>query len=245
MPAADAVAKTEVFRRKIVKAILKSLAAFGAAALLAGCASAPAPGTTVNNAPKKLPKFEVINHKGAELGQEVPEWVMLDESEIESSAASGDANFARYKDKVLVKVDRTGANLTGVKRLAENMDAAPQIAKMISLRVQNLFAGSEIGDDKNVETYFENVTKNMAEATITGFKKEGDYWTLLKYLETDKEEYHYYVLYSIPTKTLEKLMNDALGQETPETPEKQTAKDRVKALMNSSLPSLSSDQRGL
>lgn len=227
-----------------MKHFAKVLLALAAAALLASCGSAPAPANTP--APtKKGPALEVIEHQGTLRGQDWPAWIDLDEAAIEAAAENGETGFAPYKDKVMFKVERTGANQRGIEVLAENMNAASTVAKMISLRVQNLFSGAEIGDDKNVETYFENVTKTLAEATVTGFKKESSWWVHYKYVESGKEEYRVYMLFSIPKKTIEKLMNDALGQETPESPEKQTAKDRVKAIMQNSLPALTGEQRGL
>ena len=108
---------------------------------------------------------------------------------------------------------------------------------MVSTRVQAKFVGAAAGSpDAEYGRYFEDVVKNVSEATFSGARKENDFWLLKRYFRADgktvdRETYDFYVLVTIDKAILERQINDLLNgvaRDAPLTREQQTAVDRVK-----------------
>ncbi len=190
---------------------------------LIGCASAPAP---QKQEVKAVAKFEIVDHKNATLGGDVPAWASMDEGDLEQ-----DPKFEKF---YVFRFEENGKSLDGVRTWANNFAAQSEIAKLINTRVQQKFAGAQVGDKDKVESYFENVVKTLADAKISGYRKFGDYWVLKRYLKPDgspdREEYVYYVLYTIEKGTLDKLIQDAIAGTAAKTEEEKTAQQRVKEI---------------
>jgi len=83
----------------------------------------------------------------------------------------------------------------------------------------------------------ENVVKSLAQAQLTGFKKEKDFWVQRQFAD-GRLDYSYKVLYSIDKDSVKKLLNDAASGQKADTPEKVSAKDKVKKLIDADLPAL-------
>jgi len=192
----------------------------------------PAPTTAaVVVAPvKAAPKFVIIEHKNAAFGGDVPSWVTAEIVDLES--------LPENKEKYVFIFDGTGENLEGTKLKVNNLNGASEIARYISLRVQAMFVGAQVGDDKTLATYMENIVKSLAQVEVQGFRKVSDYWVQRQFTDSGKTEYVYKVMYTIDKATVKQMLGQAADKQTTETPEKQTAKDRVKKIMEGNLPAL-------
>lgn len=216
--------------KKILGILLVVLGLFA----LASCASQPSV-----EAPKVAESVltpDVLEHKGTALGANVPGWVM---SYIESGA-SGIEKLPEYKGKYVIVLDSEGQSKQGTQTAMDNMDAPVQIARYLSTRVQQKFAGAQVGDRDQLTEYFENVVKTVSEAKFSGFMAGPDWWVYLQYYkpgaksksEVERRIYRVIKLYSIDTavlqKQLEKYLNDVEGA-IAKTPEKQRAIDAVQS----------------
>jgi hypothetical protein len=181
---------------------------------------------------KSVNRPEIIDYKGSEFNATPPQWI---QTYIESDI-SGVEKLDRYKDKYCVVVEMDGKDKEGVMLALSNLKAPVEIAGRVSTRVQQRFAGAQVGDVDKIETYMENVVKVAREATFSGFGKEGETWTYLQYFKTGKKKepdftvYRGYQLWSIDKAILQKQIDAMLnGEAKKETSaEKKTAIDRVK-----------------
>jgi hypothetical protein len=190
--------------------------------VLAGCAGGPP------TAPAEFeePSFKIVEYKNSALGAEVPEWVTMDVGELEDD----------FEDEYIFRFEQTGANLTGVKNIADNMNAPAEVARLVSTRVQQKFAGAQVGDENFVETYFENVVRTVAEAELNGLRKYGDFWVLKEYYDEKgnptERQYEYYTMYRISAAQVDDLIERAISGLDAQTEEEQTARDRVREIMD-------------
>ncbi len=216
--------------KKFLGILLVVLAVFA----LASCASQPSV-----EAPKVAETVltpDVLEHKGTALGANVPAWVM---SYIESGA-SGIEKLPEYKGKYVIVLDSEGQSKQGTQTAMDNMDAPVQIARYLSTRVQQKFAGAQVGDRDQLTEYFENVVKTVSEAKFSGFMAGPDWWVYLQYYkpgaknksEVERRIYRVIKLYSIDTEVLQKQLEKYLTDveaAVAKTPEKQRAIDAVQS----------------
>ncbi len=216
--------------KKILGILLVVLAIFA----FASCASQPSV-----EAPKVADTVltpDVLEHKGTALGANVPSWVM---SYIESGA-SGIEKLPEYKGKYVIVLDSEGQSKQGTQTAMDNMDAPVQIARYLSTRVQQKFAGAQVGDRDQLTEYFENVVKTVSEAKFSGFMAGPDWWVYLQYYkpgaknksEVERRIYRVIKLYSIDTEVLQKQLEKYLTDveaAVAKTPEKQRAIDAVQS----------------
>jgi len=203
---------------------------------LAGCGSKPAP---VEEAPKgeivvetKVYPPKNIEHKKSALGGEVPDWVFEDQMDLEASD--------KYKDYYVFKFDERGESLDGVKAWTRSFVAATEVARMVSTRVMNKFAGAQVRDKNMVETYMEEVAKVLSEAQYAGARKVDDFWVYQQHYKDDgkpdKKLYMYLFLYTVPREQIDAAIARALDEQSgkvkPKTEEEKVARDRVKELFS-------------
>lgn len=217
--------------KKILSVLLVVLAIFA----VASCASQPAPSEGPKVSETVLTP-DILEHKGTALGANVPAWVM---AYIENGP-NGIEKLPEYKGKYIIVLDSEGANKQGTQVAMDNMDAPVQIARYLSTRVQQKFAGAQVGDRDQLEEYFENVVKTVSEAKFSGFMAGPDWWVYLQYYkpgaksktEVDRRIYRVIKLYSIDSallqSQLEKYLNDVEAA-VAKTPEKQRAIDAVQS----------------
>ncbi len=209
------------------------LAALLVASVLAvvGCVQNPPPPPAPM--PTQVP-FEILMHKGSSLGVATPPtWV--------TAALDGPRaveKLADYKDKFVVIVDVTGKDLEGTQLAGQRLNADTEIARFLSIRVKDTFAGAQVGDKDKIETYMERVVKSVAEARFSGFRKESDWWVLIRWYKPDgkktfdKDEYRVMQLYTIDKSILMEQLQKILSGESnnePKTPEKERA---IQAVQN-------------
>lgn len=217
--------------KKILGILLVVLAVFA----LASCASQP----PAEEAPKLAEAVltpDVLEHKGTALGANVPAWVM---TYIENGS-SGIEKLPEFKGKYVIVLDSEGQSKQGTQTAMDNMDAPVQIARYLSTRVQQKFAGAQVGDRDQLTEYFENVVKTVSEAKFSGFMAGPDWWVYLQYYkpgaknksEVERRIYRVIKLYSIDTEVLQKQLEKYLTDveaAVAKTPEKQRAIDAVQS----------------
>ncbi len=182
---------------------------------------------------KAVVKFDVIEHKASAIGGDIPEWVTV----YIYDGNSGVEAMDRYKDKFVFIGEDSGTNLNALRLWAQGFNVAQDLARLVSMRVQAKFAGAAAGSpDDEYGRYFENVVKNVADATISGARKETDFWVFKRYYKADgktvdREVYDYYVLNTIDKESLKKQLDAVLNgtqPDKPQTKEQKAAVDRVK-----------------
>ncbi|MBU0927643.1 MAG: hypothetical protein KKA67_07830 [Spirochaetes bacterium] len=218
-----------------MKKILSVLLVLAAVFAVASCVSQPAPAEGPKPADTVLTP-DVLEHKGTALGANVPAWTM---AYIENGP-SGVEKLPEYKGKYVIVLDSEGASKQGTIAAMDNMDAPVQIARYLSTRVQQKFAGAQVGDRDQLQEYFENVVKTVSEARFSGFMAGPDWWVYLQYYkpgakaktEVDRRIYRVIKIYTIDQDVLknqlDKYLNDAEAA-VAKTPEKQRAMDAVQS----------------
>lgn len=216
--------------KKTIVAISLAVLALSA---LTSCGSAPAPAAEPAKPARVVPKFDVIEHKTMAIGGDIPEWVNIYVQEGNSGVEALD----KFKDMYVFVGEDSGTNLPALRLWVSGFNVQQDLARLVSSRVQAKFAGAAAGSpDAEFGRYFENVVKNVAEATITGARKDSDFWVFKRYYKADgvtvdREVYDVYVLVTIGRDILKKQLDkilDGVVVDTPPTKEQQTAIDRVK-----------------
>jgi hypothetical protein len=206
--------------------VKKFLSILGLAVLLlmafVSCASPPPPPPQEEEPIQASNPYRVIEHKNTMLGGTVPDWATMAIGALEADP--------RFTDNYVFKFEEVGQDLTGVKLLADRMNAPAAIAQQINARVQSKFAGAQVGDNNFVETYFENTVKTISEATISGFRKYDDFWVHREVIETGEREYIYYSLFIIPVQEVDRLIQEAITGQAAVTEEETTARERVREI---------------
>ena len=198
-----------------------------AIAIIAGCASAP------DTEPAEIQEasFRIVEHKNSTLGGNIPDWTSMAVGQLEDDE--------RFDGRFVFRFEETGGDLTGVRNIADNMNAPSEVARLISTRVDQVFAGAQVGDQDFVETYFENVVRTLASAEINGLRKYDDFWVLKEYVNANgssgDREYAYYTLYTIEESIVDELVERAIDNLDAETEEEVTARDRVRQILDGGL----------
>jgi len=200
------------------------------ALVMAGCASTPEPekeSLTKNLPAPVLKRPDILDHKNYKFGRDIPDWVVMDATEIEK--------LPQYQDDYVFKFESPRAqSLQGAELWTRNFTAASQIAQTVRNRVRVKFAGAAVGDMNMVENYMETVVDSLSDAQFSGYQPVADYWIQMRYYRddgtVDEDAYTYYVLYTIPKTTLDRMIRDALdnADQKPATEEEVTARQRVK-----------------
>lgn len=210
------------------------LAVFGL--VLSGCAGkkeAPKPQGEVKVEPQVYPP-KVIEHKLTAFGGNPPEWVFTSQEDQEKSE--------KFKGQYVFIFDETGENLDGLKAWVRSFAATTEVARMVSTRVMNKFAGAQVGDKNQVETYMEEVAKILAVAEYAGARRVDDFWVLQQTYtdkgQPDKKQYRYLLLYSVPREQIDAAIQrslDGAGATKPKTEEESKARERVQQLFSEGL----------
>lgn len=200
------------------------------ALVMAGCASTPDTTSGRVDVQKQVKPFYVVQHQFTKTGGEIPAWVNLDTSDIQA--------LPQYKDKTIFKLEKEGKSVEGVKTLID-LDFNAEVATNISQKIQTKAKGALVGSADRAEAYLEKVTQTTASASISGIKKESQFWTQLQYYKEDGKTpdtgrlvYTVYTLYSVPTTSLTDQITKALtGADTtpPKSDEEKRARELVKA----------------
>lgn len=211
--------------------LLVKAAAFAAASLfVVGCGTTK---TTIKMSKSAAKTPEVIDHKNLKWGKDAPGWVSMERNEIEK--------MEEYKNFYIFKFEsEKSKDLEGAQLWLKNFSATSELARMVSQRIKDVGASAAVGDPEAVERYLEEVSRTVSETELHGFKKESDYWIQRRHFtaagEVEGDFYTVQILYSIPRKTLDKLIEDALnGVTKPKTEEEIRARDLVRKALRDEL----------
>ena len=228
------------------KCIFGFAIALSVALVLTGCNSTPAnPASTpvatqatIQPAPtpaKKTPSVtrEMIDWKGASIGQEVPSWVIAAvDNDVETLQ-----DLPEFKDSTLFFAESQGENIDLLKSWANNFQVQAEFSKTIKNFVISKF-GAELNgskDDKEAQSFLTETVASFSKAEITGLRKAKDYWVQTRYTDNNKgtfeDKYQYFVIYSIKTKNLETQIDKVLGGVAAETAKQQQLKNEVRSLV--------------
>jgi hypothetical protein len=216
----------------IVKKIVYVLCFAALIASLVGCgssgdATSASSGPAISAPVVKQP--DMLDHKNFKWGTQPPEWVTMNVDDLEA--------LDKYKDDYVFKFESPIAqNLQGAELWTKNFTANAEIAQQVQNRVQAKFQGAAAGDMNDLGTYMENTVKSLSDASFSGYRQRDNYWVKMRYYKADgnvdNEGFTYLALYTIPRKTLDDLVQKALGSaetaEKPKTENEQRARDIVK-----------------
>jgi hypothetical protein len=162
-----------------MKKIVYALCCAALIASFAGCGSDgdTKSGGTSPTVVSDVKRPDLLDHKNYTFGREVPEWVMLEQGEIE--------DLDRYKDDYVFKFEESGASLDGVRLWAQQFTAASTIAQQVQNRVQVKVAGANVGDRNEVGGYIEMAVKSLSDATFSGYKERENYWLKRRHYKQD------------------------------------------------------------
>ena len=165
----------------------------------------------------------LIDHKNKALGGSAPDWVFQNVLDLEADS--------KFDGTYVFKPESMGKDLDGTIAMLSGMEVPTQVARQVSLRVQNKFVGAQVGDKDMLESYMENVTKSLAEAQITGLRQIDTYW--LKFDEGGDLYFRVLQLYTVPKVEIQAAIDRALegaGAQKPKTEEENKARARVQEL---------------
>lgn len=206
----------------------KAIVLFAAAALLASCASQPKIEKPVVTQEGKVQVIDDQYH----LSRETPDWIFLEPAEVEKAS--------EYKGLYVFKGVSTGKDINGLQLWVKNFVVSSDLARFVSVRVQDKFVGAAAGDIDKLETYMEDVVKSVSEAQYSGARIVKQYWWQIRKAQADggiTDAYEYYVLYTVDKAQIDAAIKRALEESNqkvkPKSEDEQTARDRVKRVMES------------
>ena len=206
------------------------------AILLASCATteknvASGSGNS-SKAVSKVRKPEMIDHKNQQFGKEIPEWVSMEQYDIEQ--------LPRYKDVYIFKFQsERSKDLEGAQLWMRNFTVASQISRLITQRIQDKAVSAAAGNADKIDSYTKELVKLVSEANMSGLKKESDYWTCRRFFnadgDVDGDFYTLVMIYSVPRKTLDGIIKDAIAKandkEKPKSQEEIDLREMVNKAM--------------
>ncbi len=213
-------------KRIISMALATALAAF----VFVSCQSTPKIEKPEVSKEGKVTVIDDIYH----LTRATPDWIFLSSSEIEKQGT--------YKDSYVFKFVQQGQDVDGLRLWVRGFSVASEIARMVSTRVQDTFVGAAAGDKNKLETYLEEVVKSVSSAQYSGAVMAAEYWWQIQKAAVDgnlTQTYEYYLLYSVPKTQIDQAIKRALaeadGKVKAKSEDEQTARDRVKKVMDGGL----------
>ena len=70
----------------------------------------------------------------------------------------------------------TGKDINGLQLWVKSFIVSADLARFVSVRVQDKFVGAAAGDIDKLETYMEDVVKSVSEAQYSGARIVKQYW---------------------------------------------------------------------
>ena len=162
-----------------------------------------------SKAVSKVRKPEMIDHKNQQFGKEIPEWVSMEQYDIEQ--------LPRYKDVYIFKFQsERSKDLEGAQVWLKNFTSNCEVSRLISQRINDKAVSAASGNSSSLDSYTKELVKLVSEANMNGLKKESDYWTCRRFYKPDGDVegdfYSVFILYSIPRKTLDGIIKDAIAK---------------------------------
>ena len=152
---------------------------------------------------------QVIDHKNQQFGKEIPEWVSMEQYDIEQ--------LPRYKDVYMFKfTSQRSKDLEGSQIWMRNFTVASEVSRLVLQRIKDKAVSAVAGNAVAIDGYTKELVKIVSEANISAFKKESDYWICRRYFTPDGDVegdfYATFMLYSVPRKVLDGIIKDAIAK---------------------------------
>jgi hypothetical protein len=166
-----------------------------ALSVLVGCA-------TAGTIKKPVQQTELLDWKGAGLGNPVPEWVMIanDGSSVKME------ELPEYKDQYCFPVSNRGKDqsfiMEWVKRVEGQVEVANFISTTVNDQVQAEMKNVEGIDPEADKRAVSDITSNFANASYTGVRRVADFWILSRNRATKDENYEAFALFIVDKKIL-------------------------------------------
>ncbi|MBO4319992.1 MAG: hypothetical protein J5857_05930 [Treponema sp.] len=180
---------------------------------------------------------ELIDWKGAAIGQEIPVWV--------SDAVDGNydslGNRPELKDKVIFLAENRGKNLNILKSWTNNFDIQGGFGRAVSNYVVAAFGGAQQGsiDDAESQSYLEDLVGTFTKTKITGLVKKLDYWVEERVVDNDakttEDYFQYFVVYAMDEDDFRTQMNKALGKVDAKTEKQKEIKRKAEDVLMSAI----------
>ena len=204
------------------------------------CASKPANEPVAQTQPeekKTLPakkakhvERELIDWKGASIGQDVPEWV---EFAVDSDYDSL-GKISALDGKEVFLAENRGKNLNILKSWTNNFDVQANFSRSITNFVVSSFGGVLEGsvNKEQDESYLEELVGSFSKAKIVGLVKKMDYWVETRIIDNDSKKtediYQYFVVYAMERDDYRNLIDTALGKVDAQTAREKELKNEVR-----------------
>lgn len=173
--------------------------------MLTSCATAAIGGKGVKN---KAQKSVILDYYGAELGRDLPAWV-LDSFDANEKVIAKDLGLDSSEWRVWV-VNRRGKNLDFLREWVDQVDGRGQIASGAKQSIgDGIKAGTKMTEDDQLEVV-NRISERMTSQTLVGLEKLNSSWTLTQ--QGKNEPYYtYYVAYKMPKDVWDKTIEAALS----------------------------------
>lgn len=221
-------------RTKILMGVVLATASI----TLFSCASKPQPQETSNEKPvttvakkQKHVERELIDWKGASIGQDIPEWVSL---VVDGETEGLDKSIKGLDGKEIFLAEGTGKNLDILKSWTNNFDVQGSFSRSIKNRVIASFGGVLEGSKNKAqdESYMEELVGSFSKAKISGLVKKTDYWVQTRIIDNDSKKtedvYQYFVVYAIDKEDYRALIDEALGKVAARNEREQELKNETR-----------------
>ena len=165
-----------------------------------------------------------INWQGAELGLQIPDWVVY----IASQDYEGLNNLPEAKGKRLLPVVGYGADRDLLKVWIDSQDASSKLSEEISQAVTSE-TSSRVSGNAATEAgeaplrMAKKVVGIVSQTNFSGFNRLKTFWVQIRRPSDGKLEYNMYVLYGIDKEILSKQIDAVLKQVSAESPEEEEA----------------------
>ena len=156
---------------------------------------------------------EMIDWKGASIGNEIPSWV-FDAVDQNYEAIS---KLPQFENRMIFFAEDQGKNLDMLKSWVNNFNVQSAFSKSVSNFVITKFGGEQSGSkaDETSESFLTEMTSTFSKTEINGLSKELDYWVKTRYIdnmaESSEDIYQYFVVYAIDKNELKLQLDRALG----------------------------------
>jgi len=191
---------------------------------LAGCQST----STTNQTAVSPQPIQRIDYQGAAIGSPIPEWVEYAVNrDVESIK-----RIPRFNGKVPIVAEGNGQNLDLLRSWVNNFNVSAEVSRRITNYVEAEFGGKLVGSKDTPESrnVLNEVVTSISNTRFSGLAREMDYWIKVR-MADGKEEFRYYVIFSIDEENLQHQIDVAMGRVSARTAEQRELLNDVQDAM--------------
>ena len=227
-----------------------------AAVLLASCATTDVKGSGIKAKDPKVAtgKTEMLDWQGAEMGGEIPQWVI----EL-ANGNFGEKALARVMPDVEGKKTFVtigyGDNLDFVRQWTDLVDVETEVASTLSrvaakavqasMTGNAATAGSTRTDPTTVQQNMDMYRTSLTSVRFSGLEKTAQFWTLsqrVKGKEVTAPQYSYYAVWTIDKDLFQQQLDAAMANVADTSTEEKALKDMVRQKLANELSVASNNE---